>query len=141
MYTTELCTYLGGIEVVYEVILSRVFHDRIVFMGRRFVNVGYFFFYAVTHPSALRLASGKVVKDSLKFKPNTHLVCERIRIQGYSRCRSLKKYAHIVKVKVEVETNPKIFSQNAEICFHRQVFYYICQIENVFLVIIPYMCQ
>ncbi|XP_022739269.1 uncharacterized protein LOC111291673 [Durio zibethinus] len=66
----------------------------------------------------LQLTPGLQVEKSPGLKPGTRVVCERVRIDGLSRFRNLKKFAHSVKVKVS-QGNSTLRIPNVEVCFHR----------------------
>ncbi|XP_010272998.1 PREDICTED: uncharacterized protein LOC104608649 isoform X2 [Nelumbo nucifera] len=76
----------------------------------------------VAHPTTLQLSSGFPVKDSPGSKPSMSMVCNRVHIRGLSRLKSLRKYAHSLKVIVKViQTGSGIRLQNVEVCFHRNM--------------------
>ncbi|KAK9012890.1 hypothetical protein V6N11_040920 [Hibiscus sabdariffa] len=58
------------------------------------------------------------VEKSPGLKPGTKVVCERVYIDGLSRFRNLKKFAHSVKVKVS-QGSSTLRRPNVEVCFHR----------------------
>ncbi|KAK6258669.1 NEMP family - like 1 [Theobroma cacao] len=66
----------------------------------------------------LQLTPGLQVEKSPGLKPGTRVVCERVHIDGLSRFRNLKKFAHSVKVKVS-QGNSSTRRTNVEVCFHR----------------------
>lgn len=78
-------------------------------------------------------AQWEVSEEITKFVLNNFILHKRIYIQWYSRYTILQKYAHIFKIKVEVQTNSIVLCLNAYICFHRWVFYYIYQIQDTSL--------
>ncbi|XP_058080352.1 uncharacterized protein LOC131228601 isoform X3 [Magnolia sinica] len=48
------------------------------------------------------------------------MVCERIHIRGQPRLQNLGKYAHSLKVKVNItQTSSRAHPRNIEVCFHR----------------------
>ncbi|GMJ08054.1 Inner Nuclear Membrane Protein B [Hibiscus trionum] len=66
----------------------------------------------------LQLTPGIQVEKSPGLKPGTKVVCERVYIDGLSRFRNLKKFAHSVRVKVS-QGNSTLRRPNVEVCFHR----------------------
>ncbi|XP_058080351.1 uncharacterized protein LOC131228601 isoform X2 [Magnolia sinica] len=73
-----------------------------------------------THPTTLLLSSGRAVENSPGSKPGTLMVCERIHIRGQPRLQNLGKYAHSLKVKVNItQTSSRAHPRNIEVCFHR----------------------
>ncbi|OMO56468.1 hypothetical protein CCACVL1_26539 [Corchorus capsularis] len=59
------------------------------------------------------------VESSPGLKPGTRVLCERVHIDGLSRFRNLKKFAHSVKVKVSHGDSSLRSRPNVEVCFHR----------------------
>ncbi|XP_059282860.1 uncharacterized protein LOC132036520 [Lycium ferocissimum] len=72
----------------------------------------------VSQSTTLQISPGIVVENSPGSKPGTKVICERVNIHGLSRLKSLRKYAHSVKVNVSY-LNPSGRLPNAEVCFHR----------------------
>uniref|UniRef100_M0ZUT8 Uncharacterized protein n=1 Tax=Solanum tuberosum TaxID=4113 RepID=M0ZUT8_SOLTU len=72
----------------------------------------------VSQSTTLQISPGIVVENSPGSKPGTKVICERVQIHGLSRLKSLRKYAHSVKVNVSY-LNPSGRPPNAEVCFHR----------------------
>lgn len=72
----------------------------------------------VAQSTTLQISPGIVVENSPGSKPGTKVICERVQIHGLSRLKSLRKYAHSVKVNVSY-LNPSGRPPNAEVCFHR----------------------
>lgn len=72
----------------------------------------------VSQSIVLQISPGIVVENSPGSKPETKVICERVQIHGLSRLKSLRKYAHSVKVNVSY-LNPSGRPPNAEVCFHR----------------------
>ncbi|KAK9164305.1 hypothetical protein Syun_005207 [Stephania yunnanensis] len=75
----------------------------------------------VAHPTALRLISGLPVETSPGSKPGIQLLCKRIHIRGLSRLHYLSKYAHLIRVKVQiVEESPRALRirNSVDACFH-----------------------
>ncbi|XP_022775097.1 uncharacterized protein LOC111317047 isoform X2 [Durio zibethinus] len=66
----------------------------------------------------LLLTPALQVEESPGLKPGTRAICERVHIDGLSRFRNLKKFAHSVKVKVS-QGNSTLRRLNVEVCFHR----------------------
>ena len=66
----------------------------------------------------LQLNPSLQVEKAPGLKPGTRVVCERVHIDGLSRFRNLKKFAHSVKVKVS-QGNSTLRRSNVEVCFHR----------------------
>lgn len=66
----------------------------------------------------LQLTLALQVEKSPGLKPGTSVVCGRVHVDGLSRFRNLKKFAHTVKVKVS-QGNSTLRRPNVEVCFHR----------------------
>ena len=80
----------------------------------------YYFIFVVVggFNKTLQLTPALQVEKSPGLKPGTIVVCERVHIDGLSRFRNLKKFAHSVKVKVS-QGNSTLRRPNVEVCFHR----------------------
>ncbi|KAF3639286.1 hypothetical protein FXO38_22750 [Capsicum annuum] len=72
----------------------------------------------VSQSTTLQISPGIVVENSPGSNPGTKVICERVQIHGLSRLKSLRKFAHSVKVNVSY-LNPTGRPPNAEVCFHR----------------------
>ncbi|KAE8704855.1 CCCH-type zinc fingerfamily protein with RNA-binding domain [Hibiscus syriacus] len=66
----------------------------------------------------LQLIPGIQVEKSPGLKPGTKVVCERIYIDGLSRFRNLRKFAHSFKLKVS-QGNSNLRRPSVEVCCHR----------------------
>ncbi|GMY11923.1 nuclear envelope integral membrane protein 1 isoform X3 [Fagus crenata] len=72
----------------------------------------------VAESTRLQLFHGLPVTGSPGSKPGTSVVCERVHIQGLSRLKNLRKFAHSVKVNVS-QRDSSIPIWKTEVCFHR----------------------
>ncbi|CAN4123659.1 unnamed protein product [Withania somnifera] len=72
----------------------------------------------VSQSTTLQISPGIVVENSPGSKPETKVICQRVLIHGLSRLKSLRKFAHSVKVNVSY-LNPSGRPPNAEVCLHR----------------------
>ncbi|CAN4122335.1 unnamed protein product [Withania somnifera] len=70
----------------------------------------------VSQSATLQISPGIVVENSPGSKPGTKVICKRVQIHGLSRLKSLRKFAHSVKVNVS-NLNP--CPPNAEVCLHK----------------------
>ncbi|KAK6923159.1 NEMP family [Dillenia turbinata] len=66
----------------------------------------------------LKLSPGLPMENSPAFKPKARVACERVKIQGCSRIKDLRKYAHSLKVNV-TQQHESIRQSNVEVCLHR----------------------
>ncbi|XP_019710600.1 uncharacterized protein [Elaeis guineensis] len=74
----------------------------------------------VSHPSKLKLPSGRPVEGSPGSRPGSVMTCNRVHIHGVSRLRHPSKYAHSLKVHLSVAQGDALFRiQTIELCFHR----------------------
>lgn len=69
---------------------------------------------------SVKLDHLKVVENSPGVKLGSSVVCERVKICGLSRLRDVRKYSHVVKVRV-LAGNVTGFGAKIEYCFHRWV--------------------
>mgnify|MGYP004713468815 FL=1 len=74
----------------------------------------------VTENTTLQLIPSLIVDKSPGVKPGTKVLCERVKVQGLSRLKHLKKFPNTSRVKVTYvgsSGRPPII----EVCFHRCV--------------------
>ncbi|OAY73461.1 hypothetical protein ACMD2_23961 [Ananas comosus] len=70
-----------------------------------------------SHPSKLLLPLGRLVDPSPGSRP---LACARVHIRGLSRLRNPCRFAHALRVSVDVPQGDGLFRvQSVELCFHR----------------------
>ncbi|XP_072974344.1 uncharacterized protein [Typha angustifolia] len=70
-------------------------------------------------PSKLLLPLGVTVEDSPGSRPGAALACNRVHIRGLSRLRHPEKFAHALKIRVNVSQVDALFRiQTIELCFH-----------------------
>ncbi|CDP02613.1 unnamed protein product [Coffea canephora] len=74
----------------------------------------------VTENTTLQLIPSLIVDKSPGVKPGTKVLCERVKVQGLSRLKGLKKFPNTIRVKVAYvgsSGRPPII----EVCFHRNL--------------------
>ncbi|KAI3789006.1 hypothetical protein L2E82_01790 [Cichorium intybus] len=72
----------------------------------------------VAEYASLQISPKLVVEKSPGVRPGSHVVCERVEINGLSRFRNLTSFFSSVKVKV-INVNSTGRPPNITICFHR----------------------
>lgn len=75
---------------------------------------------AVGKRESVKLDHLKLVENSPGVKLGSSVVCERVKICGLSRLKDVRKYAHVVKVRVSA-MNTTVPGAKIEYCFHRWV--------------------
>ncbi|XP_023638786.1 uncharacterized protein LOC17877038 [Capsella rubella] len=75
--------------------------------------------FVVGETRGLQVTPSLEVKGSPGLKPDRTTLCERIHIHGLPRFKHLEKYAHSLKLVVNVSTAGKM--SNFDVCFHRNL--------------------